>query len=62
MDGEKFTIQTSFASFSVGSLSTLTWIVLGMNDSALLGLLVWLITSLVTLSLSRHFYNKRKPY
>ena len=58
MDGEVFTIQVSFVSFAVGTASTVAWVVLGMNGHALEGMLVWFISSLVTLSLSRHFYNK----
>ncbi|MCK5422400.1 MAG: hypothetical protein KAJ08_09555 [Deltaproteobacteria bacterium] len=58
MDGEIFTIQVSFVSFAVGTASTVAWVVLGMNGHALEGMLVWFITALVTLSLSRHFYNK----
>jgi len=58
MDGEAFVIQVSFISFTVGTASTVAWVVLGMNGHALEGMLVWFITSLVTLSLSRHFHNK----
>jgi len=46
MDGELFTLQISFVSFVVGTTSTGAWII------------VWLLTALVTLALSRHFYNK----
>lgn len=58
MDGEAFTIQVSFVSFAVGTASTGAWVVLGMNGHALEGMLVWFLTALVTLSLSRYFYNK----
>ena len=58
MDGEVFTLQVSFVSFAVGTASTAAWVVLGMNDHALEGMLVWFISSLITLSLSRYFYNK----
>ena len=58
MDGELFTLQVSFVSFVVGTTSTGAWIISTMNGHALEGLLVWLITALVTLALSRHFYNK----
>ena len=60
MDRENFTIQVSFVSFSMGTLSALTWLVLGMNNNAMFGLLVWLMTALVTLSLSRHFYFRHR--
>ena len=60
MDGENFTIKVSFVSFSMETLSALTWFVLEMNNNAMFGLLVWLMTALVTLSLSRHFYIRHR--